>query len=709
MITPATRAAFLPLLALALLGPLAAEETRIWRQSDFEEFRKGDAEGVSLSSDGRVRLAAALEEIHDAPASYIWDLAVGPDGSVYAAVGPEARVVRVRPGGDSEVVFETDAVEVHAVAVAADGTLYAATNPSGKVFRISADGDSAEIYDPGSAVIWDLAIGPDGELYVATGDGGEIHRVAANGDGGLFYSTGETHVRTLAIDAEGRLLAGTDPGGMVFRISEAGGEARGFVLYESPKAELTAIVVDADGLIYAAGAGAKSAGGSPAPAAPASPEGASQPGANSSPRPSPLRGGSEIVRIAPNGAPSMYWESAEEIVYALGLDGAGRLLVGTGAEGRLYRIDDERVSWLERTLPSDQVTAMAAGSGGRSYIATSNVGKVFLMGPQAEERGELLSEAFDSGGFARWGRLEYSGGSSGVELSLRTGNVKRPGATWSQWSAPISAPTGGRTGSPGARYGQWRLALSGAAAEVAEVRQYFRPSNRAPEITHLELTPPSFRLPPRSRVVSPVVSVALPPLGAPPSRRSTSSAPTTLTQAPGWMGLRWLAEDPNDDSLSFSVAIRGEGESAWTPLENEVDGDAFSFDATGFADGWYELQVTASDAESNPRNEALSASRETELFLIDNTAPSISGLTAELSGGRLRLRLEASDASSRIREAAASIDGGEWIEITPADGLFDGRELQLETELEAAATNLVAVRVRDQHGNQAVAKASVGP
>lgn len=708
----ATRPALAPLLALALLTTSsAAEQTRIWRQGDYEQFRKGVAEGVSLSSDGRVRLASALEELHDAPASYIWDLAVAPDGAVYAAMGPEARVVRIRPGGEPEIVFETDAVEVHAIALGADGTLYAATNPSGQVYRISPDGDSDAreqelLYDPGAAAIWDLAIGPGGDLFVAAGDRGEIHRVRPDGEGGVYFETGETHVRTLAIDAEGRLLAGTDPGGMVFRITESAGGTTGFVLYQSPKAELTALAVDAEGAVYAAGAGAKSAAPSPKPPAPApgGDAGQSSPAAASL---GALRGGSEIVRIAPGGEPEMFWRSADEIAYALGFAGDGALLAGTGPEGRLFRIDNERLFWLERTLASDQITAIASGADGTAYLAASNVGKVFSLGPGTAEQGELLSEPLDAGGFARWGRLEYSGSEQGLQVSLRTGNVRRPGSSWSPWSAAVRTPSGARVETPGARYGQWRIELTSPQAEASEVRQYYRPANQAPVLTHLELTPPNFRLPPRSRTIAPVVTRALPPLGAAGTRRSSSASPTTMTQAAGWMGVRWRAIDPNGDELEAAVRLRGEDEDAWTTLEASLREDEWTFDSSGFADGWYRLQVEVSDAPSNPPGEQKAATRRSERFLIDNSAPAVRGLSATAAGEAVRVRFDASDAASRIREAAVSINGGDWIEIAPEGGLFDGRELQFDATLGASDARLLAVRIRDEHGNQTVAKTAV--
>lgn len=702
MKTSWSRAALAPILVLALAAPSLAERTRIWRQADFEQFRKGAADGVSLSSDGRVRLAAALEELHDAPASYIWDLAVGSDGAIYAALGPEARVVRISPGGEAETVFEADAVEAHALATGADGTLWVATNPAGKLYRVAPGEEPEEVYNPGAATVWDVAVSPAGDIFLATGDRGAIHRVRPDGSGALYFETGETHVRALAFDAEGRLLAGTDPGGMVLRLEDSGGAVRGFVLYESSKAELTALAVSADGVIFAAGAGAKSAG--PAPAPSAKPGGQPAEPASSGP-PTTVRGGSEIVRIDRDGKPLAYWQSADQIVYALGFDGGGRLLAGTGAEGRLYRIDDERTYWLERTLAPDQITALAAGPDGVTYAATSNVGKVFRLGPGAADSGELLSEAFDAGGFAAWGRLEFSGRGEGVELSLRSGNVRRPGLTWSAWSDAVTEPAGARLSLPGARYGQWRLRLSNAGAEVAEVRQYYRPANRAPEITHIELTPPNFRFPPRTRTVAPLVTRALPPLGAPAPRRSISSQPQTMTEAAGWMGVRWRAVDPNEDKLEAAVSIRPEGGASWIALDAEPEANHFAFDSTGFADGWYELRVEVTDAASNPDGDALQAALKTEPFLIDNTEPRIEGLSAEREGDGLRLRFRATDAASRIREAAVSIDGGDWTPIEPADGIFDSRELDFDAGIAAEESASIAVRIRDQRGNQTVARA----
>ncbi|PJA41603.1 MAG: hypothetical protein CO182_05980, partial [Lysobacterales bacterium CG_4_9_14_3_um_filter_62_6] len=207
-------------------------------------------------------------------------------------------------------------------------------------------------------------------------------------------------------------------------------------------------------MIYAAAAGARGPLAAPqAPPAPAQP--AASPTANgpsdpkrtvAAPQPPPtpaapslLRGGSSIIRIAPDGEPREVWSSPEAVVYALGFDRDGKLLAGTGEKGGLYRIESEFAHALATRLPADQITALASDASGRVLAATSNVGKVYALGPERAEAGSLESEVVDVERFARFGRLVWSG-EGAVEVAVRSGNTVRPGTTWSEWSAPIAAP-----------------------------------------------------------------------------------------------------------------------------------------------------------------------------------------------------------------------------------------------------------------------------
>src|SRR6202158_5043989 len=343
----------LVLLSAFILSTFAlAEGTRTWEQSKFEELTKGTANGIALRSEGGLELAPAFKALATTPSTYIWSIASDPGGNIYAAAGSPARVYRITPDGQSATIFEPQELQGQPPGVNKKEIVYAATPPAGKVYRIeetkaapakagaNPSWSATPYFDPGSKYIWDIVLDHAGALYVATGDHGEIYKVSANGQHSLFFKSDEVHIRVLALDPKGNLIAGSDGSGLVYRIAP-NGEA--FVLYSAPKKEITALAIDAAGNIYAAAAGEKHIGAaSPqmgitvAPAQnPAAPGGnitiTAAPAAPMAPFPAPgagATGGSEIYRIAPDGAPSRLWTSHEDLVYALAFDQHRRLLAG---------------------------------------------------------------------------------------------------------------------------------------------------------------------------------------------------------------------------------------------------------------------------------------------------------------------------------------------------------------------------------------------
>lgn len=244
--------------ALAIAAsPALAEHTRWWRQSSFEDFDKGTAKGVALSSDGKLFLAPRFAEFADANLAYLLALRADSKGNLYAAGGSNAKVVRLDSAGKSTTVFESSELAAQALALDAAGDLFVGTSPDGKVYKVTPAGQSSVFFDPMTKYIWDLAVDKDGTVYVATGDTGKIFVVAPDGKGQVFYSSEETHIRSLAIDSSGNVLAGTEPSGLVLRIPKAANARRAFVLYETSKKEITALLQDSRGNLYVAAVGDK--------------------------------------------------------------------------------------------------------------------------------------------------------------------------------------------------------------------------------------------------------------------------------------------------------------------------------------------------------------------------------------------------------------------------------------------------------------------
>ncbi|MEO7650376.1 MAG: hypothetical protein ABIZ80_07895, partial [Bryobacteraceae bacterium] len=270
---------------VSLAGLCTAGETKSWQQSAQADFEKGTLKSLSLRSDGVLTLAPKFTERFDSSSAYLWSLARDAAGNLYTGGGPGAKLYRIAPDGRKETLAEFDALEVHAIVIDSKDQIFVATSPYGKVYKLAAATKAGAkppvFYDPKAKYIWALALNGKGDLLVATGDPGEVHRVGMDGKGSAIYRSEDTHVRSLAVDtAKDSMIAGTEPGGLIVRVTAAGD---GFVLFQTPKKEVTSIAVAKDGTIYAACAGNKQTGASlpppqiaitappPAPAAAMSP------------------------------------------------------------------------------------------------------------------------------------------------------------------------------------------------------------------------------------------------------------------------------------------------------------------------------------------------------------------------------------------------------------------------------------------------------
>jgi sugar lactone lactonase YvrE len=720
--------------AVAVLcgAALNGSQTKTWTQGELADYEKGVLKNLSVRSDGLLTLAPKSRELFDTSTAYLWALARDSKGVLYAGGGTSAKLYRVPADGKGKMIADLGAVEIHAIAVDSKDRVYVATSPDGKVYRVTGNGKPEVFYDPKAKYIWSMLFDSKGSLYVATGDQGEIHRVAPDGKGAVFFKSDETHARSMAIDANDNLIVGTEPSGLVLRVSPAG---EGFVLYQMAKREVTAVAVARDGSIYAAAAGTKQAGPAPsvAPGPPPPPAtvtvnnpGAPAPAAarQAAPPPSisaaPVGGGCEVYRIEPNGNPRRWWSHPQDLVYAIAFDGEGRVLLGAGNKGNLYRVETPTRYTSLRTLPASQITAFQAGQDGRLYAATANVGKIYEIGPGLEQQGTAESDVYDAAMYTLWGRLSFEGSMNGgtIAIETRSGNLDQPQKNWSAWSSPITSQKGGPVASPAARFLQWRATLtadtSGRSPELESVSVAYLPKNVEPRIDEVEITPANYRFPDKvpNLLGAPATTLNLPPMG----RRAQSSAPPimdigstpALQFARGYIGARWAASDPNGDPLVYTVEIRGVNETEWKPLKDKVTDRYLSWDSTAFPDGEYRLRVTASDAPGNPPGEALTARAESAPFLIDNTPPRVTGLTAARNGGKIVVKWHAADALNVIVKAEFSVDGGDWTIVSPISRISDSPDLDYELALDAAAgEHTVAVRVTDDYDNVGTEKVVV--
>jgi hypothetical protein len=721
-----------------------ADGTRTWEQSKFDELTKGTATGVAIRSVGGLELAPAFKLLYATPSTYIWAVAADEAGNVYAATGAPARVYRITPDGKATIIFEPQELQVQTLEVAPGGVIFAATAPDGKVYKIEhragakaeakADSKTAEkdaskdsakpaldaswsssvYFAPGTKYIWDLLLDKAGNLYIATGDHGEIYKVTAKGEHSLFFKSDETHIRVLALDAQGNVIAGTDGSGLVYRISPIG---EGFVLYSAPKKEITALTLDRAGNIFAAGVGEKKGGSAgsgisaaavmlnmnasaPAAAAPQGPGITITPSPSATPTgPFPFpgggsSGGSDIYKIAPDGSPSRIWTSHEDIVYALVFDSHDRLLAGTGNRGHVFAIEgaDEFSDLLK--APASQVTGFARAPGGALYAASSNLGKIFSLGPGPENEGTYESDVFDAKIFSRWGRAEFRGAGN-VDFLARSGNVDNPNRN-RKAGKKVGVGKEGGMGVPPARYAQWKAVLHAGAAKPAvdSVILNYLPKNVAPEIDDVTV-----QMGLRYQTLTKPSGLSL---GTDLSGSSVGhfESPVPSTRDRDAIGIKWSAHDENDDQLVYSVYYRGDGETRWLLLKDNLTDKAYSCDASLLPDGGYTVKVVASDAPSHSPGEALIAERVSRRFEVDTTPPRIENLTASVEGEQIHVRFRAEDGFSTIRRAEYSVGAGELRYVEPVGRLADAKVEDYDFKVDLPYVQFYAPSGKPDHPNR---------
>ncbi len=733
-------------IAVAACVALSAATPTFWTVSSQPDFLKGDVEDLSIDSDGRVFLGPSASLIAETAAPFLWTVVAGQDGVLWAGTGNEGKVLRVGKDGKVSTFFDAAELEVHAIASAPDGGLYVGTSPDGKVYRVSASGTATTLFDPEDKYIWALAVDKAGNVFAATGDKGVIYKITPDGKGARFYKTTAGNVVSLAFAKSGDLIAGTESPGRIFRIDPSG---KAFVLLDSPYREIHAVRMADDGTIYAVAVSSTQGGedrAAPVPPAveptapPAVPsvsteitaiavvEGPVSSGASSQavPRQPRKLGRGAIYRIRPDGLWDIVWETGDDAPYDLLLEQDGSLLVGTGTEGKIFRVSGEpaRATLLARAS-GKQVTAFVREPSGRVVGATSNPGKLFALSASPARRGTYESDVRDATTVASWGAIRWRATvrSGQVQLFTRSGNTATPDETWSAWSKAYTNADGEQIGSPNARYLQWRAVLTSSTDEgpvLTSVTAAYLPRNLRPEVTSITVHPAGtvFQRPFSTGELEIAgfednTSDGRQP--SPASQAVTAAQAGLNTPALGrriyQKGLQtfvWKADDQNDDRLQYDVYYRREGESAWKLLKRGLWDPIFVWDTSSVPDGTYLIKVSASDAPSNSPGTALTGEMESVAFDIDNSPPRIEVQASTRGAARTSINFVVQDDQSPVQRVEYSLDASRWRVVYPKDGIPDSRREEFEVTLGDGETgHSVIIRATDAMNNVATAVADV--
>jgi hypothetical protein len=664
---------------VSLLAPRAhAVGTRVFDLDTLERLSGGDLKGVAVSSDGMVRAGFTLGNVPLQDASAVYASLALADGSVLVGTSPNGKVLRV--AGDQATLFaDTGQTAVTSLAQGANGAIYAATIPDGKVFRIAQGKADVFATIPDVKHVWALAFDKARTtLFAATGPDGKIIRIAADGSTSVFFQSTETNLVSVAVADNGDVYAGSQGKALLYKIS---GPGRATVVYDFAGDEVKGIALAAGGALYAIA----NEYAEPPEVPRRNPNAARSPaGPQTAPRPKPGKG--TLYRFDATGRPErmMHHDDFHYLSLALGDD--GQPYVGTGAEGRVYTVNDAHVVTLVADTDERQVGAIAV-AGAKSYVVSGDPCVFHRVVARGGPDAVWTSKVLDAGLRAKFGVLSWRA-TGALELSTRTGNTQVPDATWSAWSA-LTAAGGAQSApvaSPLGRYVQVRARWGrDPNAVLGEVTLPFVTENVRPVVLEVSAAAKGITKEP--------IKENLPSSGNEPAHHDTVVKVT------------WKVDNQDNDALRYRVAFRREGQTVWRDAlrpDEQLTKTEYEWETQTLPEGKYRVRVEASDENANPPEQVQKHALESTSILVDNTPPTLPVLT--ITGRRLRAR--AVDGAGPIVRIELSIDGKpDWRPLAATDGVFDTADESVDADVASLVppgSHIVAVRAFDAAGNAVI-------
>lgn len=644
--------------------------TRTFVLDSLEKMSGGDLKGVAVSSDGTVRAGFTLGTAPIPDATSVFAALTLADGSTLIGTSPNGKVYRAN--GDAIALFaDTGALAVTALVQAKNGTIYASTMPEGKIFKITQG--KAEVFAtlPDASHVWSIVVDKNGTgLFAGTGPEGKVFHVEANGSSSVYFQSTETHLVSLALADSGDLYAGSSGKGQLYKIT---GPGRATVIGDMPGEEVKAIAIGKGNVVWVI----SNEYGEP-PEAPKRSAAAGRVPAGPSSAPKAKPGKGQLHRFDAQGRAERMMKHDDTHYLSLSLDEKGAPYVGTGAEARVYTVDDAHNVTMVADADERQVGAVSF-SGGKGFVATSDPPVLHRILGRGGPDAVWTSKVLDATLRARFGTLSWRA-SGAVEVSVRTGGTGQPDATWTGWSGPMTAP-----------------APINASARYVQVRARF---SRDPNASLAEVTIPFV-----TDNVRPVVTEVNAASKGGPTKEPAKEIPASGAEPPkheSVVKVTWKVENPDADALRYRVAFKREGQTAWRDAikTDEVHTKAeLDWETSALPEGKYRVRVEASDEPANPPDQVLKHTLESDTVLVDNTPPRIDALT--LAGRRLRARVV--DGTSSIARVEVTIDGKtDWRPVAPADGVFDTVDEAIDADVSAIVppgSHIVVVRAFDAAGN----------
>jgi hypothetical protein len=666
-------------------------------------------------------------------------------GHIYRFKDGHQNIIYSGPDGEQTHIFS--------LAIDNQGQLLAGVcAKAGTLLRFDENGKSKILWtDPQVKYIWDIVVGPAGRIYLATGPTGKVITLEATGTNPqLLYKSREKNILSLALGRDGLIYAGGDEFGLVYKIDP--GNQKTTVLYDTDHREISGLVFDEKGNLYVStgdsdirmtpGSRLVLANGDISRSeASANKNNRNKASARSSARPNAVKktaetpdegegddegdngnddtelipaatkepgpelpkmplfpdegllkkptSVNEVYKIDTDGYASTIFSKAV-VILTMVYSGDGKLLLGTGNQGHLLKLDIEtqEAEILHTAKPSLQIASLLIRNDATIFAGCANPAALMAIKPTYRQTGNYVSPVIDAAQPSQWGKIQIKAdipAGASLAISSRSGNTGEPDhGGWQGWTdsrqvsedLPILSAVG--------RFLQYRLELSSTQGSAGAIVKSVKLAHLVPN------------LPPKVQSVKVTRTEK-----AEPGHNGPNSS--VETEIPKTMQVTWRCSDDNNDKLIYNVYIRPQGTDRWVRIAKEIKETEYKWDSQTIADGHYELKVEASDKPANPAGTQLTDSRVSKIIVVDNTPPGVDEVNYHLTDNILSYNASLSDELSVITAIDYILDSRQqWQPGLPVDGVFDSRseKVKFECEITDPGEHLLAVRFTDAMGNK---------
>jgi hypothetical protein len=580
--------------------------------------------------------------------------------------------------------------------------LWVATSPNSQIYRSRPNEKPELIAGIDARFIWDMTLGPNNTMYCVTGEPGMVVAIEPKGKAKILWKSEQKHLRTIRFHPAWGLLVGGGEKGIVYQAKD---QQHFYAIHETGLEEITALVATAEHIFIAA---------------------VSQAAALLTAEQDAARKGevrSQVVRLDRDTALEVLATSQDEVILSMVESADGQLLVGTGTihreqmRGRLYRLSwQDRLVALVHQSPSRRITHVVRREHEIAAVAAKGA-RVLVVEDRFIRKGLFYTSPLDTGSSSLFGNIEILGqvpARTGIQVAARFGATAMPDLTWTPWTRDIPLPARQSWVHLGehlkGRFIQLRLTLQTehgkSAPRVFRVRIPYRRQNFAPIVREITTMPKGVALHAAGKDDNPHKGVSY--ADKPERHEDIHKALQTRIRPfklPGSLTIRWMAEDLNGDDLIYRLWMRGQGESEYRLLKENLEEPFYTLESMQFPDGYYTFKVEVGDVRSNSPGLEKTDQRESQAVLIDNTSPVVADLKMQRKDHMVFAETVVTDAIGPLTDISFSLDQSPMRPVLPVDGILDSpkEKIQLRWENLEDGVHTLTLKAVDAAQNEGFA------